>query len=74
MGTLFGSLIGLLFSSGSLSTLNTYIFTPQPLLPKAEVLLAFAPFIVGFSTDLVLVIFSRVVRAVQSFFGTSTSE
>ena len=74
LGTLFGSLIGLLFSSSSLDTLNSYIFEQHSSVPDTKVLLAFAPFIVGFSTDLVLTVFTRVVRAVQTFFGTSTSE
>jgi hypothetical protein len=72
LGTLFGFLIGLPFSLSSLAVIYQMLFVDKDQIPSpsaTQLAIVVVPFIVGFSTNLVLVILGRTVVAIETFFG-----
>jgi hypothetical protein len=72
LGTLFGFLLGLPLSLNALYTIyhSLYNFTDQFNLKAWGVMVM--PFLIGFSTNLVLVLFSRFIAVIQTLFGIPT--
>ena len=73
LGCLFAFLVGLPFSTLALTSLGHFIFgvgatAPAPLKPS-ESMLIFVPFLMGFSTNLVLAVMDRSILAVRALFG-----
>jgi len=68
-GLLFGFLIGLPVSFPGLNRIWKSIFENDYNVSAADFALILMPFILGFSTNLVLVILDRSVLAIQTFFG-----
>jgi hypothetical protein len=74
LGALFGFLIGLPLSYQSLQTINGSLLSSatnfNPPTPTAtQIAIMLVPFLLGFSTNLVLVILERCVASIQAFFG-----
>jgi hypothetical protein len=68
LGCLFGSLIGFPFASLALEKMAKALYESSSLAP-ADFAFMILPFLVGFSTNLVLAILERCIDAVRTFFG-----
>ena len=71
MGCLFGFLLGLPFADVSLNTMYNALSGPNNKPTAEDIAMLLVPFLVGFSTNLVLTIVNRVVSAIQTMFGVS---
>jgi hypothetical protein len=75
LGALFGFLFGATIGNYSLGKIAN-AFVQQDTVDYEQVYkdlaLIFIPFLVGFSTNLVLVLFNRLVAAIQTLFGVQT--
>jgi hypothetical protein len=73
LGCLFAFLVGLPFSTLALAKLGNYLFgaggAPPTELKISELMFIFVPFLVGFSTNLVLAVMDRSILAVRTLFG-----
>jgi hypothetical protein len=76
IGCLFAFIIGLPLAIKSLDTLYNALINPKTDTPPQASDIAFIilPFILGFSTSLVLAILKRCVIAIQAFFGIPSSQ
>jgi hypothetical protein len=73
LGCLFAFLIGLPIASPSLTKLQDSIFKSD-LLSGSDLALIFVPFLLGFSTNLVLAVLDRTFTAIRTFFGLPTGK
>jgi hypothetical protein len=75
LGCLFGSLIGIPFATMALDKIED-IFYPlsgvKATLSASDFALMILPFMVGFSTNLVLAILERCIDSIRTFFGIGT--
>jgi hypothetical protein len=71
LGCLFGSLIGIPIASLALDKIANAIYRTEtaPDLVPSDFALMILPFIVGFSTNLVLAILERCIDSIRTFFG-----
>jgi hypothetical protein len=71
LGCLFSSLIGIPIASFSLDKIGDALYPPQggATLNPSDFALMILPFMVGFSTNLVLAILERAVEAIRTLFG-----
>jgi hypothetical protein len=75
LGCLFGSLIGLPFSNAALSKMNLMLFGDgKGDIQTSDFALILVPFLVGFSTSLVLAILNRCVLSVRTFLGITSAQ
>jgi len=72
LGALFGFLIGLPFSYFGLKNISDALFLAEKPLSFDQLVYVLIPFMVGFSTNLVLVLLNRMFFAIQTFFGLPT--
>jgi hypothetical protein len=68
LGTLFAVLIGIPIGIGALQSISN-VWWGGAIPDEAALVRIFAPFVAGFSTNLVLAILGKVVAAVETFFG-----
>jgi hypothetical protein len=71
LGCLFGFLLGLPFSALALDNLLKAMFSLPVELNASGFAFIVVPFMVGFSTNLVLAILDRCVVSIRTFFGTT---
>lgn len=69
LGCLFGSLIGVPIGSIAFDKMESAIYDNRVTLSPSDFALIILPFMVGFSTNLVLAILERVIESVRTFFG-----
>ncbi len=69
LGCLFGSLVGIPLGSLALDKIYNAVFNESPNLSAADFGLMILPFMVGFSTNLVLAILERSIDSIRTFFG-----
>jgi hypothetical protein len=69
LGCLFGILLGLPFSSKGLDEIKRLIFEDKAELDAASFTFIVVPFMLGFSTNLVLAILDRFIVSIRTFFG-----
>lgn len=69
LGCLFGALIGLPIANLALTKLTDAIYSPDGRFELTDFVLMILPFLVGFSTNLVLAILERCIDSVRTFFG-----
>jgi hypothetical protein len=74
LGALFGFLFGLPLANSAMKEVNDALFKEDYTLNVSSLTVVFIPFLVGFSTNLVLTILDRFVAAIRSLFGISSSE
>jgi hypothetical protein len=73
LGCLFGSLIGLPIAGSAMVKLAKAMYPDaNEAVEAADFMLMVLPFMVGFSTNLVLAILDRFIDSVRTFFGIST--
>ncbi|MBR0740867.1 hypothetical protein JQ581_28420 [Bradyrhizobium liaoningense] len=72
LGCLFGSIIGLPIAAMALDKMANAIYGDSSSLAPADFALMILPFLVGFSTNLVLAILERCIESIRTFFGMST--
>jgi len=72
LGCLFGSLIGVPIGSLAFDKMGSAIYDNTVNLSPSDMALIVLPFMVGFSTNLVLAILERFVESIRTFFGMST--
>jgi hypothetical protein len=73
LGSLFAFVIGLPLSLQALNNVSNLLFDSSAKPTAADFAFILAPFLLGFSTNLVLAILSRGVASIQTFFGISSS-
>ena len=73
LGSLFAFVIGLPISLQSLNNVANLLIDSSVKPTAADFAFILAPFLLGFSTNLVLAILSRGVASIQTFFGISSS-
>jgi TRAP-type C4-dicarboxylate transport system permease small subunit len=71
LGCLFGSLIGVPIGSLAFDKMGNAIYDSTLSLSPSDMALIVLPFMVGFSTNLVLAILERFVDSIKTFFGMS---
>ncbi len=71
LGCLFGSLIGLPIANLALEKMGKAIYEANATIEPSDFALMILPFIVGFSTNLVLAILERCIDSIRTFFGIS---
>jgi hypothetical protein len=69
LGALFAVILALPFGYQSFQKFGQNLFVPNSTVDLSEGLLLLLPFILGFSTPLVLSILNRFVQSAQTFFG-----
>lgn len=69
LGCLFGSLIGVPIGSLAFDKMGNAIYDSSASLTPSDFALIILPFMVGFSTNLVLAILERSIRSIRTFFG-----
>jgi hypothetical protein len=69
LGCLFGSLIGVPIGSLAFDKMGTAIYDSNISLTPSDFALIVLPFMVGFSTNLVLAILERFIESIRTFFG-----
>jgi hypothetical protein len=77
LGCLFGSLIGLPFSNAALSKMSVMLFgdaTAKGEIQASDFVPILVPFMVGFSTSLVLAILNRCVLSVRTLLGITSAQ
>ena len=75
LGCLFGSLVGLPVSQIALTKLNSLLFTDSDASKlNGDIALILVPFMVGFSTSLVLAILDKIVLSLRSLFGIESNK
>jgi hypothetical protein len=78
IGALFGTVLTLPFGFGPFSRFLTDLGNPPPQIDAAkaaqQVVLLLIPFILGFSTSVVILVLNRMIEAVQTFFGKTSSK
>jgi hypothetical protein len=73
LGCLFGFLLGLPFSAESLNQMGDLVKSIANF-DATKFLYVVLPFMIGFSTNLVLAILDRLVMSVRTFFGIATNK
>ena len=73
LGSLFSFLIGLPVAYRAVNVVYNSLFEEKFDLSASDLSLILVPFLLGFSTNLVLAILNRCVVSVQTFFGISTT-
>lgn len=76
LGCLFGFLLGLPFSTQSLNQMSDLVTSDGtgPKFDPANFLYIVLPFMIGFSTNLVLAILDRLIVSIRTFFGIGASK
>jgi hypothetical protein len=72
LGALFGFLLGLPFTNIALSSIYLLLFSggETPNMPTpSSIAIMLTPFVIGFSTNLVIVVLGRIVITIETFFG-----
>jgi hypothetical protein len=69
LGCLFGSLIGVPIGSLAFDKMGSAIYDSTVTLTPSDFALIVLPFMVGFSTNLVLAILERFIESIRTFFG-----
>ena len=69
LGCLFGSLIGVPIGSLAFDKMGNAIYDSSVTLSPSDFALIVLPFMVGFSTNLVLAILERFIDSIRTFFG-----
>lgn len=69
LGCLFGSLIGVPIGSLAFDKMGSAIYDSTIALSPSDFALIILPFMVGFSTNLVLAILERFIESIRTFFG-----
>jgi hypothetical protein len=69
LGCLFGSLIGVPIGSLAFDKMGSAIYDSTTNLTPSDFALILLPFMVGFSTNLVLAILERFIESIRTFFG-----
>jgi hypothetical protein len=69
LGCLFGSLIGVPIGSLAFDKMGSAIYDSSVTLTPSDFALIVSPFMVGFSTNLVLAILERFIESIRTFFG-----
>jgi hypothetical protein len=69
LGCLFGSLIGVPIGSLAFDKMGSAIYDSSITLSPSDFALIILPFMVGFSTNLVLAILERFIESIRTFFG-----
>lgn len=72
LGCLFGSLIGVPIGSLAFDKMGSAIYDNTVSLTPTDFALIIFPFMVGFSTNLVLAILERFIESIRTFFGIAT--
>jgi hypothetical protein len=71
LGGLFGVILGLPFGFENFKKFSHNILSTNPSTSIEEGILLLLPFILGFSTPLVLAILNRFIQSIQTFFGVA---
>jgi len=76
LGALFAFILGIPFSLRGLGTIYDLMTNPDSSSKtiSLDIALTLVPFLLGFSTNLVLAIFDRLIESVRTFFGIRHSE
>jgi hypothetical protein len=74
LGCLFGFLLGLPFSSIGLTKMGEFLYRPDNGMNSSDLVFIFVPFLIGFSTNLVLAILDRCVVSIRTLMGISASK